>query len=73
MMLWVIHCNSYYTSIEDKQEGVKNIQQKLLQSILEHNWVSNSRPGLTGDTLPCPMPKLTDADATLFNISSMQI
>ncbi len=62
-------------SIEDKQEGVKNILPQNFYKAppaLEHNWIPlNETSGLTGDTLPyAGYAKLTDADATLFNISS---
>ena len=41
MMLWVIPLDPHtIPSIEDKQEGVKNIQQKTFTKHrpLEHNW-----------------------------------
>lgn len=62
-------------SIEDEQEGVKNVLIKNMYKAppgLQKNWIpENKTTGLTGDVLPnVGYAKLTDADATLFNISS---
>lgn len=62
-------------SIEDKQEGVKNVLKENFYKAppgLNYDWIPlNTTKGLTGDILPyAGYAKLTDADATLFNISS---
>ena len=64
-------------SIEQKEEGVKNIVPSQFYKAhpeTKHNWVPKFEElGLHGDPLPyAGYAKLTDADATLFNIESYE-
>ena len=64
-------------SIEDKEEGVMNLLPSKLYKAhpsTTHNWIpTNDEVGLQGAVLPyAGYAKLTDADATLFNLSSYQ-
>lgn len=64
-------------SIENKEEGVMNLLPSKLYKAhpsTKHNWIPlNKQVGLQGAVLPyAGYAKLTDADATLFNLSSYQ-
>ena len=64
-------------SIEDNLEGVKNVVPSQFYKAhpeTKHNWIPKyDTPGLQGDVLPyAGYAKLTDADATLFDITLYQ-
>ena len=64
-------------SIENKLEGVKNVLTEDFYKAppeITPNWIpTNTTIGLHGDVLPYTgYAKITDADATLFNISSYE-
>lgn len=64
-------------SIENKLEGVKNVLTESFYKAppeINPNWIpTHTEVGLQGDVLPYTgYAKITDADATLFNISSYE-